>query len=160
MSNPIRSLLCRHEFGWSERRQCEVCYRCGATRAVRNEPAYAPVDRNAFVFDVDGDDDLSMPGTPPPFTAVEVPAAEPAPDPEPAGILSGAEALRALRDSGRNRREKLLERLERLAGGGSLDRTETIDVLLAVIEDGQSSDPVLSGADAADWFARLTRARG
>ncbi len=35
MLKALERLLCRHQFGWSERRQAEVCYRCGLSRKVR-----------------------------------------------------------------------------------------------------------------------------
>jgi len=37
MFKPLRRLICRHSFSWSERRQMEVCRKCGATR-----PTLAP----------------------------------------------------------------------------------------------------------------------
>jgi hypothetical protein len=46
----LRRMACRHEYGWAERRQAEVCYHCGKARLAdetdgRVEPA--PLDRPA-----------------------------------------------------------------------------------------------------------------
>lgn len=140
----LKSLLCQHQYSWFERRQCEICYKCGAMRAAR------PMRRPVFSSD---DAASSEPAARPPEPVS--PAPRTSPEPINAG---GAEALRALRTAGRGRRERLLDRLDRLAEGETLDRHETIDALLAVIEDGQSSDPVLAGDAAATWFAKLSDA--
>ncbi|MGV8929364.1 MAG: hypothetical protein ACOH1E_06400 [Brevundimonas sp.] len=58
------------------------------------------------------------------------------------------------------RREKLLALLEQIADGGQPSRQDSLDALLAVIEDAHSADPVLFGSDAAGHFARLHEARG
>ena len=49
----------------------------------------------------------------------------------------------------------LLDRLDRLADGDDLSRAEVIEVMLALIEDAQSSDPIMVGTPAATYFARL-----
>ncbi|MDZ4363556.1 hypothetical protein [Brevundimonas sp.] len=52
-------------------------------------------------------------------------------------------------------RDALLARLDALAAGSTLSRHQTLELVLAVIEDAQSSEPVLVGMVAADYFARL-----
>ena len=49
--------------------------------------------------------------------------------------------------------------MEGLASGRRLDGADVVDLVLALIEDAHSADPVLFGAGAADHFARLHAAR-
>jgi hypothetical protein len=86
--------------------------------------------------------------------------------PEPAGSTSAATApmrstpsAKVLKAQARERREHLLALLDRIAEGGQPSRQDTLDALLAVIEDAHSADPVLFGAEAAGHFARLHEAR-
>jgi hypothetical protein len=69
-------------------------------------------------------------------------------------------STKALKAQAQERRENLLALLDRIAEGGQPSRKESLDVILAVIEDAHSSDPVLFGSDAAAHFARLHDARG
>lgn len=78
--------------------------------------------------------------------------AEPLPAPMPQPALPPVPSVR-------NGGGTLLGRIEHLASGGELSRAETLETLLALIEDGQSSDPVLFGPSAAEWYARLYNAR-
>jgi hypothetical protein len=48
----------------------------------------------------------------------------------------------------------------RLAEGGQPSRRDSLDVVLAVIEDAHSADPALFGPGAVAYFARLHEARG
>lgn len=77
-------------------------------------------------------------------TRLDAPAPAPAPKPVP---------------SVRNGGGGLLNHIAHLASGGALSREETIETLLALIEDGQSSDPVVFGPTAAHWYAQLHAAR-
>jgi hypothetical protein len=64
-----------------------------------------------------------------------------------------------LKAQAQERRESLLDLLDRLAEGVRPTREEAIDAVLAVIEDAHSANPVLFGPDAAGHFARLHEAR-
>lgn len=39
MLSPLKPLLCRHEFYWSERHRSDLCRRCGKTRAAEAQTA-------------------------------------------------------------------------------------------------------------------------
>jgi hypothetical protein len=84
------------------------------------------------------------------------PEAEPAPSPK---AKTKPQPAPAPVPSVRNGGSALLSRIEHLASGGELSRDETIETLLALIEDGQSSDPVVFGPSAAMWYARLHNGR-
>lgn len=49
----------------------------------------------------------------------------------------------------------LVQRLEALVAGRNLSRSETLELVLMLIEDGQSSEPCVFGRDAAGWFASI-----
>lgn len=49
----------------------------------------------------------------------------------------------------------LKTRIEQLADGQALDRAATLQLLLDLIEDGQSAEPQIAGIAAADLYARL-----
>jgi len=68
-------------------------------------------------------------------------------------------SAKALKAEALERRDKLLDLLDRLAAGARPTREEAIDAVLAVIEDAHSANPVLFGAEAARHFARLHQAR-
>lgn len=161
------SFLCRHEFYWSERHRADRCRRCGTLRAgegsgptlsgglaallaadegdleTRFIPAPAPrVD--TILEDWEGAD--AAPSTPP----VKAVSAR-----KPARKTSAAKPEPVVGNGGGS----LLNRIEHLVSGGALSRDETIETLLALIEDGQSSDPVVFGPSAATWYARLHEAR-
>ncbi|RZJ46687.1 MAG: hypothetical protein EON87_03670 [Brevundimonas sp.] len=127
---PINSLLCRHDYYWSERHRSERCRRCGRTRTV--EAGAAPVLPSAGARS-----DAARPVVQPRVTPSE----------------------KALKAEARGRRKSLLESIERLADGDDLTRQEVVDALLAVIEDAHSSDPILFGPEAVGHFARLHEAR-
>jgi hypothetical protein len=159
MLSPLRPLLCRHEFYWSERHKSDLCRRCGKTR-VAAEPEFAI-----------------------PLSAAGSRETEPAiliDDPEATGPLDSAffeippsdglaparkvpirrtPSSKVLKAQARERRENLLALLDRIAEGGQPSRKDSLDAILAVIEDAHSADPLLFGADAAGHFARLHEAR-
>lgn len=155
MLSPLNSLLCRHDFYWSERHRSDRCRRCGKLQeaatvdVLAGEPfvvaegsgqlAAAPLTLDAERVFIDFDE------------APRPPAAR-----SPATIRPSAKVLRA---QARERRDMLPVLLDRLVEGARLTREEAIDALLAVIEDAHSADPVLFGADAAGHFARLHEAR-
>src|SRR5690606_10349388 len=80
--------------------------------------------------------------TPAPGAVVELDAAEPRPILRPGGIRPSAKVLKA---QAQERRDRLPNLLERLIDGGRPTREEAIDVVLAVIEDAHSANPVLFG---------------
>lgn len=163
MLSPLKPLLCRHDFYWSERHLSDRCRRCGKLQAA------------------DGLNALSgrSPGTA--IAGRSAVGAAPAPfvlDPLPEFVLAsggpGADAgpraarlpelmrpsVKVLKAQASERREQLPEVLERLIRGERPTREEAIDAVLAVIEDAHSADPVLFGPGAARHFARLHEARG
>lgn len=160
MLSPLKPLLCRHDFYWSERHMSDRCRRCGKMQAVE-------VGAGAMV----GLASLTSTPTPTPlsleplpefrpaetdvFIDFEEPAARPAPR-SPEMIRPSARALKA---ESRDRREALLALLDRLSEGHRPSREEAIDAVLAVMEDAHSADPVLFGPEAAGRFADLRRAR-
>jgi hypothetical protein len=143
---PFRPFLCRHDFYWSERHGADRCRRCGAVQEGREGGAMG----GGLAALLAADEELARPTSS--SHAPEISSVfqnwdhdEPAPTPPaPPTGLSGA---------------SLLDRLDELIAGGELSRAQTIETLLAVIEDGQSSDPVVFGPSAATWFARLNSAR-
>lgn len=142
---PFRPFLCRHDFYWSERHGGDRCRRCGSVREARESGAMA----GGLAALLAADQEIARPTSPPraPGTSAlfeNWDQEEPAPTPPAPVGLSGA---------------SLLDRLDELIAGGELSRAQTIETLLAVIEDGQSSDPVVFGPSAATWFARLNSAR-
>lgn len=46
MHKLVKRLLCRHVMGWSERRQGEVCYKCGRLRSAVTARALAFPERD------------------------------------------------------------------------------------------------------------------
>ncbi|MBA4805517.1 MAG: hypothetical protein H2038_12785, partial [Brevundimonas sp.] len=133
MRSPLKPLLCRHDWYWSERHRAERCRRCGKLGQVETGP---PPRR-------------APPSGPPA-------AGEGRPLPAPVRF---ATAPQALRREAAARRRRLPELLERLADGGVLGPEETLDAVLAIIEDGHSAEPLLFGPPAAVQFARLREAR-
>ena len=172
--------LCRHDFYWSERHRADRCRRCGHLRASEGTgPTQA--GSLAALLAADDSDDLEtrvIPTSPPRDSIFEdwdridavqpvmpaqyafepevQPEAEPAPAPKakPKSLPTPAPV-----PSVRNGGSTLLNRIEHLTSGGELSRDETIETLLALIEDGQSSDPVVFGPSAAMWYARLHNGR-
>ena len=159
MLSPLRPLLCRHEFYWSERHRSDLCRRCGKTR-VAAEPEFAtplpaadPREADATFLINDHE------GTGPVDSAFfEIPPSDGL-APEPKVALRRTPSSEVLKAQARERRENLLALLDRIAEGGQPSRKDSLDAILAVIEDAHSADPVLFGEDAAGHFARLHEAR-
>lgn len=159
MLSPLRPLLCRHEFYWSERHRSDRCRRCGKTR-IAAEPEPVEATSVAGAQDVGASfliDDRDAIG-PLDSTFFDIPAAGGDPS-EPKVPVRRTASAKALKAQARERRENLLALLDRIAEGGQPSRKDSLDVILAVIEDAHSADPVLFGQDAAGHFARLHDAR-
>ncbi|HRJ63386.1 hypothetical protein [Brevundimonas sp. UBA2416] len=159
MLSPLRPLLCRHEFYWSERHQSDLCRRCGKTR-VASEPASAEAMPAAGVRNVEvpfliDDQDVAGPLN---SAFFDIPASDGS-MPEPKVPVRRTPSAKALKAQALERRENLLALLDRIAEGGQPSRKDSLDVILAVIEDAHSADPVLFGQEAAGHFARLHDAR-
>lgn len=159
MLSPLRPLLCRHEFYWSERHRSDLCRRCGKTRvAVGPEfatplPAAGSRESEAPILINDHE------GTGPVDSAFfDIPASD-GPPPAPRAPIRRTPSSKVLKAEARERRENLLSLLDRIAEGGQPSRKDALDAILAVIEDAHSADPVLFGAEAAGHFARLHDAR-
>lgn len=163
MLSPLKPLLCRHEFYWSERHRSDLCRRCGKTR-VAAEPAdqepfaASPEDtpfREAETTVILAEQDSIGPLD---SAFFDIPSAEPSSPVEkvPMRRVPSAKVLKA---QAQERRENLLALLDRIAEGGQPSRRESLDAVLAVIEDAHSADPVLFGPEAAGHFARLHEAR-
>jgi hypothetical protein len=165
MLSPLKPLLCRHDFYWSERHRSERCRRCGKRQAAEaldvltGEPLAVAIAERA------------VPGLAAvPLTLDALPEFAPAgggfADFEPARSRPPARSPELIRPSAKvlkaqalERRDKLLGLLDRLVEGARPTREEAIDAVLAVIEDAHSADPVVFGPDAAGHFARLHEAR-
>lgn len=164
MLSPLKPLLCRHEFYWSERHQSDRCHRCGKTRAA-SEPVHESPQANGSPDVLNREPEASVLYEswvqPEPLEngSFDIPARETpsSPDFSPVPRTPSAKVLKA---QALDRRENLLALLERIAEGGQTSRKDCLDAILAVIEDAHSSDPVLFGVDAAGHFARLHQARG
>lgn len=165
MQLPLKPLLCRHDFYWSERHGSERCRRCGKRRAAESVDVLTgdPFERPA-------DERRDAPLAVEPLTLDAPPEFAPA-----GGVFGGFEpatprsparspelmrpSTRALKAQARERRDLLPDLLDRLVQGVRPTREEAIDAVLAVIEDAHSAEPLLFGADAAGHFARLHEAR-
>jgi hypothetical protein len=160
--SPLKPLLCRHDFYWSERHGSDRCRRCGKRQAAEavdvltGEPlgvavaaravAATPLTLDALPeFTPAGGGFIDFEGAPTRLVARS-----------PERIRPSAKVLKA---QAQERRESLLDLLDRLAEGVRPTREEAIDAVLAVIEDAHSANPVLFGPDAAGHFARLHEAR-
>lgn len=162
MLSPLKPLLCRHEFYWSERHRADRCRRCGKTQAVERQESSAgltngeepspSVDDVLRSFAAEG----AREGTDSAF--FDIPTLE-QPKPAAARPRSHGPSAKVLKAQASERRENLLALLDRIAVGGQPSRQESLDVLLAVIEDAHSADPVLFGSNAASHFAKLHEAR-
>ena len=159
MLSPLRPLLCRHEFYWSERHQSDLCRRCGKTR-VAAEPTYTTDRPAAGTRDTEAPFLIDDPEPVQPLDSAffDIPAADGS-MPEPKVPVRRTPSAKALKAQALERRENLLALLDRIAEGGQPSRKESLDVILAVIEDAHSADPVLFGQEAAGHFARLHDAR-
>lgn len=158
MLSPLKPLLCRHEFYWSERHRADLCRRCGKVQAASEPamadafPSMATVGPETAVL-IDDPDSIGVLDR----AFFDIPASEgPAPELVPVRRAPSSKVLKA---QARERRDNLLALLDRIADGGQPNRKDTLDVILAVIEDAHSADPVLFGSDAAGHFARLHEAR-
>ncbi|MDP3801702.1 hypothetical protein [Brevundimonas sp.] len=162
MPSPLKPLLCRHEFYWSERHRADRCHRCGKTRAAELPDAFTAFEVVADASSrVEGDRATfaSAPRPGPMDSAFfDIPAIDGAPSATVRAMRSSPSA-KVLKAQALERREKLLALLDRLAEGGQPSRQDSLDVVLAVIEDAHSADPVLFGPEAVAHFARLHEAR-
>jgi hypothetical protein len=159
MLSPLKSLMCRHDFFWSERSGCDRCRRCGARR---DHSAEAAAQGDEFAIPA-----IDSPAVPPPPPVQSSPSVfqptvvewsqqpastegsvferpRPVSAPQPPTLVAPSEP-----------RDALLARLDALTAGSTLSRNQTLELVLAIIEDTQSSEPVLVGMVAADYFARL-----
>lgn len=127
MLAPLNSLLCRHDFYWSERHGAERCRRCAKLRESDKSAQAEPLRFDA----------------PPPRPAAEVMAF---PDLTPREVAPAATPAAPA---------DLKTRIEQLADGQTLDRAATLRLLLDLIEDGQSAEPQIVGIAAAEVYARL-----
>jgi len=160
MLSPLKSLMCRHDFFWSERSGCDRCRRCGARRDHAGEASTTAETDPFAIPPVHGEQSVGSGFQP---TLVEwsrpVPEQAAASTPEsvferprdPLAQAVPAPTLVAASDP----RDVLLARLDALIAGGTLSRAQTLELVQSVIEDAQSSEPVLVGMVAADYYARL-----
>ena len=165
MQLPLKPLLCRHDFYWSERHGSDRCRRCGKRRpaetldVLTGEPVEMAVEAKQTVpfavapLTLDALPEFAPSGGV--FGGFEA-AAPPKPGRSPELMRPSTKALRA---QARERRDMLPGLLDRLVRGARPTRAEAIDAVLAIIEDAHSADPLLFGADAAGHFARLHEAR-
>ena len=144
MFSPLKPLLCRHDFYWSERHLSDRCRRCGKLKAGEPPGLHEGQRRSVAIAEP---------------SSVGV-AIEPG-----AGFLPlhrselTRPSAKVLRGRAQERREHLPDSLERLVRGERPTCDEAIDTVLAVIEDAHSADPVLFGPGLAARFARLHEAR-
>ena len=138
MLSPLKPLLCRHVYYWSERHQSERCRRCGKLGAegFHGGAGRTPFRESPATLRTPA---IATPTTPPPLRR------------------PGAEAQLGV--DARSRRKRLVVLLDALVRGDRPTREDAIDAVLAVIEDAHSADPVLFGSQAAAEFARLHEAR-
>ncbi|MDP2765175.1 MAG: hypothetical protein Q8O54_10095 [Brevundimonas sp.] len=165
MLSPLKPLLCRHEFYWSERHRSDLCRRCGKTRAAEAQTAVFDEDfvegvpeterrRREPSFAINGRNVAE----PVESAFFDIPAAE-AFQPATTAAMRPSPSAKVLKAQALERRENLLALLDRIAGGGQPNRRDSLDAILAVIEDAHSADPVLFGSEAARHFAKLHEAR-
>lgn len=165
MLSPLKPLLCRHDFYWSERHRSDRCRRCGKLQAAEavdvltGEPIEISVTATGVAELASAP--LTLDALPDfmPAGGVLADFDEPrtrAPARSPELIRPSAKVLKA---QARERRERLMGLLDKMVEGARPTREEAIDAVLAVIEDAHSADPLLFGADAAGHFARLHDAR-
>ncbi len=162
MLKPIRSLICRHDFYWSERHGADICRHCRHTRAAAQaEPPLRVLMAN------EGAQRQAEPA-PAPWPPAEpleldIPTAAAADEPMVVDFdpseLDAEPAPPAPRPDEAARRARLAAWLDTLSSGGALSRAETIETVLALIEDGHSSDPQVFGLHAPETFARLHASR-
>lgn len=160
----VERLVCRHEFYWSERRRRERCFKCGATRQA---PSSSLTSARRSGSAVEGDS--------PRFTCLSDDVDEGALSTRPGAmrselkLISQAAPERTVAPrvpktrtpaggvTGSDRRMTLLGRLLDLAGGADLERSETIEAVIALIDDANSSDPIIFG-NRRDYVRRALTA--
>lgn len=154
MLSPLKPLLCRHDYFWSERHKAELCRRCGKPNAPQPEsPVLMPfADWPKPVATVRPPEPVM--GAPVEDSFLDIPIFD-----APLPPKRAAASDKVLKAQAKLRRDALLALLDRLAEGRQPSREEAIDAVLAVIEDAHSSDPVLFGDQAAVHFARLHETR-
>ena len=157
MLSPLKPLLCRHDWFWSERDRSERCRRCGKFQVSASPEAevqvpFAPAPEAAPVLRVLPPEPRM--GPPVEDNFLDIPVFH---DPLPPRRAAASDKV--LKAQAKLRREALLSLLDRLAEGRQPSREEAIDAVLAVIEDAHSADPLLFGEAAATHFARLHEAR-
>ncbi|WP_439472758.1 hypothetical protein [Brevundimonas sp.] len=155
MRTPLKPLLCRHDYFWSERHQADRCRRCGKLNAdvVAADPVVIPAMVSAEPILAPRPPAPEM-GPPAEDSFLDIPVFH---DPLPPKRAAASDKV--LKAQARLRRDALLGLLDRLAEGRQPSREEAIDAVLGVIEDAHSADPVLFGDAAANHFARLHEAR-
>lgn len=163
MLSPLKPLLCRHEFYWSERHRSDRCRRCGKTRVADapdspSQPTSAASDNAVLEVETSFSPDAQPANGPIDSAFFDIPAAEVF-EPAPTAAVRPSPSAKVLKAQALERRENLLALLERIAEGGQPSRRDSLDVLLALIEDAHSADPVLFGSEAAGHFAKLHEAR-
>jgi len=146
MSFKLKSLVCSHEFYWSERRRLERCRLCGKTQAgvTPSVPVQVPATPalTAELRPPQARDNSAAALSPPPMRPVRSQVSE-----------------KVLRAEAWKRRRELPTLLSEVASGAELKNTQMIDAILGVIEDAHSSDPVLFGPSAAIYLTMLQQAR-
>jgi len=143
LPSSLRPFLCRHDWFWSERRQSEVCRRCDAARKDSVDPSTLAWPLETLLVD----EEDAVHGRPPSELGEwDIPVLP--------GRTGMARPPRGA-ETEEERRLRLIGRLDRLATGRPLTHAETVEVVLALIEDGHSSDPQVFGEAAAEQFARL-----
>ena len=153
MLSPLKPLLCRHDFYWSERHLSDRCRRCGKLQAAEALDLLSGEPLGARIAARPAGEFASV-GALPDFAPADGERLRPARLPEL--MRPSAKALKA---QAQERRDRLPEALERLIHGERPTREEAIDAVLAVIEDAHSADPLIFGPGAAGQFARLHAAR-
>ena len=147
MLAPLNSLLCRHEYYWSERHNAHRCRRCNRLREDQDDAASMaipePAERVPELTEAARLDpvDWRRPGRDE--------------DAEQSSSVDGA----TLRQEATERRERLILLLASLQAGDPLDRNAILDLTMAIVEDAHSAEPLLFGKDAASHFAKLYAAR-
>ena len=160
MLSPLKPLLCRHDYFWSERHRSERCRRCGKVNAdAAPEALDAAVAGPVIIPDLKTATPIAKPPAPhmgPPVEDgfLDIPVFH---DPLPPRRAAASDKV--LKAQAKLRRDALLTLLDRLAEGKQPSREDAIDAVLAVIEDAHSAEPVLFGESAANHFARLHEAR-
>ena len=148
--SPLRPLLCRHDFYWSERHHSDRCRRCGKLQEA--EPlGVIPNSRPVALPTIDAASGFRSAGR----AFIDFDDPRPRPIRAPAMLRPSARVLKA---EAQERRDRLPGQLDRLVAGVRPTREEAIDTILAVIEDAHSANPVLFGPETAGRFARLRKA--